>query len=348
MSITDAGTIRTTLYDRYVSDLGCANTTFIVPRDTNTLARLVERVVRPGDVVLDLGCGDGIATIHAVASGASHVVGIDVNPDAVSTARTNARRVVGRGGPVDPPGIISVEQMDMRTVLNDTAARDGVLQRCGLGGRAIDVVISNPPYVPMNGERAWQPEDVKAIQALPSVDLGVLGRSDALLERIRILRAAMITAEDGGPDGLRFVREILTHAPAFAARIAWLQASYTSPVGVLALLERSYLHIESLVAYAAPFGPPASAAPTPQHEHLSEMRNNGEAFFWSASPAGPHWMLLLGFSACRGVRPLDYDPPAVRASLCRLLTMFGARGPESLSSWRDELPFEMEVGCYEV
>src|SRR5687767_15012280 len=107
MAITDASTIRTALYDRYVRELGCANTTFVVPRDTNTLARLAELVVRPGDLVLDLGCGDGIATMHAVARGAAHGVGIDVNPEAVRTARENARRGRMDGG-------MWFEQMDMR------------------------------------------------------------------------------------------------------------------------------------------------------------------------------------------------------------------------------------------
>lgn len=235
----------------------------------------------------------------------------------------------------------------MRTVLTDTAAREGLLERCGLGGRAIDVVVSNPPYVPMSAELAWQPQDVEAIRAVPATDLGVLGRSDVLLERVATLRAAMIAAEDGGPDGLRFVREILAHAPTFAQRIAWLQASYTSPMSLLALLERSNLHIESLVAYATPFGLRAPVSLSPQHAHLSELRTNGDAYFWSASADGPHWMILLGFSVRRGVPPLNYDWPSVRASLRECLTMFGERGPESLPRWRADVPFEMEVGCYD-
>jgi hypothetical protein len=237
--------------------------------------------------------------------------------------------------------------MDMRTVLTDAAAREGLLARCGLGGRDIDVVISNPPYVPMSGDLAWQRCDVEAIRALPVRDLGMLGQSDALLDRVERLRTALIAAENGGPDGLRFVREIVAHVPTFAARVAWLQASYTSPMTVLELLERSGLHIETLVAYATPFGGSATYPRSAQHAYLSEMREQGDAYFWSA-PDGTRWILLLGFSVRRGARPANYDGDAVRASLCRFLTLFGERGPDVVSRWHEDVPFAMEVGRYDA
>ena len=78
MRFTNAGTIRPSIHERYVKTLGCRNTTFIVPKDTNTLCRLVERIVRPNTVVVDLGCGDGIPTIHAAACGARRVLGVEI------------------------------------------------------------------------------------------------------------------------------------------------------------------------------------------------------------------------------------------------------------------------------
>ena len=44
-------------------------------------------VIREGDAVLDLGCGDGFFTARFLAARAAHVDGIDVDPDAIETAR---------------------------------------------------------------------------------------------------------------------------------------------------------------------------------------------------------------------------------------------------------------------
>ena len=43
-----------------------------------------------GEDVLDFGCGSGILAIAALKLGASHVVGIDIDPQAVATSRANA------------------------------------------------------------------------------------------------------------------------------------------------------------------------------------------------------------------------------------------------------------------
>jgi ribosomal protein L11 methylase PrmA len=46
--------------------------------------------VRPGDVVYDLGCGDGRIVIGAAQRGARGV-GVDIDPERVREARANAR-----------------------------------------------------------------------------------------------------------------------------------------------------------------------------------------------------------------------------------------------------------------
>jgi ribosomal protein L11 methyltransferase len=59
---------------------------------TRLLARWLERalVARPSAGVLDFGCGTGILSLSAVAFGASHVVGLDIDPEAIRAARSNA------------------------------------------------------------------------------------------------------------------------------------------------------------------------------------------------------------------------------------------------------------------
>lgn len=53
-------------------------------------ARSIERAVKPGSVVLDLGSGTGICALLAVRAGARHVYAVDINP-AVWVARDLAR-----------------------------------------------------------------------------------------------------------------------------------------------------------------------------------------------------------------------------------------------------------------
>ena len=52
----------------------------------------LERTVMPGGSVLDYGCGSGILGIAAARLGATEVLGVDIDPQAVVTARNNAAR----------------------------------------------------------------------------------------------------------------------------------------------------------------------------------------------------------------------------------------------------------------
>ena len=49
--------------------------------------------VKPGDVVYDLGCGDGRIVITAAQTFGTRGVGIDINPVRIREAEENARRV---------------------------------------------------------------------------------------------------------------------------------------------------------------------------------------------------------------------------------------------------------------
>ena len=50
----------------------------------------IERYLRPGDEVLDLGCGSGILSIAALVLGASRAAAVDIDPKAVDVAYANA------------------------------------------------------------------------------------------------------------------------------------------------------------------------------------------------------------------------------------------------------------------
>lgn len=59
---------------------------------TRLVLAWLEREVRPGDDVLDYGCGSGILGIAALKLGAATATGVDVDPRALETARYNSTR----------------------------------------------------------------------------------------------------------------------------------------------------------------------------------------------------------------------------------------------------------------
>ena len=57
---------------------------------TRLCLETLEQRIHGGETVLDLGCGSGILSIAALALGADHVVGVDIDPKAVDVAYENA------------------------------------------------------------------------------------------------------------------------------------------------------------------------------------------------------------------------------------------------------------------
>lgn len=74
-----------------VLDPGAAFGTGSHPTTRLCLAWL-EREVRPGDTVLDYGCGSGILGIAALKLGAARAIGVDIDPRALEAARYNSER----------------------------------------------------------------------------------------------------------------------------------------------------------------------------------------------------------------------------------------------------------------
>lgn len=57
---------------------------------TRGVLRLMQRVVRPGDAVIDLGAGSAILSIAAVRLGAARAIAIESDPQAIANAEENA------------------------------------------------------------------------------------------------------------------------------------------------------------------------------------------------------------------------------------------------------------------
>lgn len=68
---------------------------------TSLSLRLMEKYVKPGDKVLDVGTGSGILAIAAAKLGASEVLGIDIDEDAVRVANENINNNLASGTVLD-------------------------------------------------------------------------------------------------------------------------------------------------------------------------------------------------------------------------------------------------------
>ena len=88
----------------------------------------LEKAVKPGDRVLDLGCGSGILAIASLLLGAREAVGVDIDPKAVDVAYENASfNGIGK---------------DRLTALHGDVLSDRALER-RLGGKTYRVVLAN-------------------------------------------------------------------------------------------------------------------------------------------------------------------------------------------------------------
>src|ERR1700674_1495269 len=65
---------------------------YVPTTDLAVAAMLKLADVKKGDVVYDLGCGDGRIVIAAAKELGAGGVGIDINPERISEARENARK----------------------------------------------------------------------------------------------------------------------------------------------------------------------------------------------------------------------------------------------------------------
>ncbi len=59
---------------------------------TRLCLELIERYIKPGDSVIDIGCGSGILSIASLLLGAKNALAIDIDPITNSIARENANK----------------------------------------------------------------------------------------------------------------------------------------------------------------------------------------------------------------------------------------------------------------
>jgi ribosomal protein L11 methyltransferase len=89
---------------------------------THLCLEALEDVIVPGAKVLDLGCGSGILSIGAAKLGASHALGLDIDPIAVKAADENA---------------------EQNGVAATITAQEGSLATVTTAGQQFDVLVAN-------------------------------------------------------------------------------------------------------------------------------------------------------------------------------------------------------------
>ncbi|SPJ16483.1 methylase for 50S ribosomal subunit protein L11 [Burkholderiales bacterium] len=107
-------------------DPGIAFGTGTHPTTRLCLAWLDEHLA-PGSSVLDYGCGSGILSICAAVLGAADVLGVDIDPQALATARSNAERNGARAQYTSPEGLAVDRSRQFDLVLANILANPIVL-----------------------------------------------------------------------------------------------------------------------------------------------------------------------------------------------------------------------------
>ncbi|MBQ6547553.1 MAG: methyltransferase [Candidatus Methanomethylophilaceae archaeon] len=105
----------------------------VYPPSDDSILLIESLQIRPGERILEIGCGSGVVSIHCASNGCS-VTAVDINPSAVECTRENAEL---NGVPMD------VRQSDLF---------ENVPER-------FDTIVFNLPYLPVIDEgelaKAW-------------------------------------------------------------------------------------------------------------------------------------------------------------------------------------------------
>lgn len=97
----------------------------LIPRpETEHLVEAAAERIRPGDVVVDVGTGSGAIAITLALETQARVFATDISLPALAVARANAARLASSA---------NLMACDLASAIRD---------------RSVDVLVSNPPYVP--------------------------------------------------------------------------------------------------------------------------------------------------------------------------------------------------------
>ena len=124
---------------------------------TGVFRRAIESVVRPGDIVLDVGAGSGILSVFAARAGAARVYAVERTPAAVL-----ARELAAANGVAEIVRVIHGDVTDI-----ELPERVDVIVSEWLGGFGIDEGMLVPVIVArdrwLKPGAGWEEHDEQAI-----------------------------------------------------------------------------------------------------------------------------------------------------------------------------------------
>jgi release factor glutamine methyltransferase len=174
----------------------------LIPRpETEHLVEAAIARIQPRDLIVDVGTGSGAIAITLALETAAHVFATDISTAALGTARTNAQQLSAN------VGFLACDLLN--------AIRD----------RSINVLVSNPPYVPQTDQPNLQRE-VRDYE--PHVALF------------------------GGPTGLEIYERLIADAARVLRPHGWLllELGYNSLDPVRAMLEHGWTDIDVIADLA--------------------------------------------------------------------------------------------------
>jgi ribosomal protein L11 methyltransferase len=142
---------------------------------TRGVVRLMQKVIRPGDHVADLGAGSAVLSIAAAKLGAAHVAAIEIDPDAIGNAEENVERngvadrvKVIQGDAVTLLPLVAPVRVVLANIISSVllALLDTIIASIGNDGRAIlsgILIVERDQMVLAIEERGWhvQAEDAE-------------------------------------------------------------------------------------------------------------------------------------------------------------------------------------------